>query len=219
MQQKEDNFHYFQKIRLPYTYIDAGWWYQLTLPRLPSGRIDHLLSPAHKDLPIGLDGSVPTALADLRDVGRYVARVIADPRTLNKRVHVYSELYTQNKVYEVVEGLSGEKLPRGYVSFSIFLSIGARLTFCKVSEKEASTNIDNARAKLQQNPTEINAKLAFIANQLFYSWGIRGDNTPENAEYLGYLNGKDLYPDFEYVTFEDYVKEVLDGKVKGVYQG
>lgn len=118
MQQKEDNFHYFQKIRLPYTYIDAGWWYQLTLPRLPSGRIDHLLSPAHKDLPIGLDGSVPTALADLRDVGRYVARVIADPRTLNKRVHVYSELYTQNKVYEVVEGLSGEKLPRGYVSFS-----------------------------------------------------------------------------------------------------
>ena len=36
--------------------------------------------------------------------------------------------------------------------------------------------------------------------------------------YLGYLNGKDLYPDFEYVTFEDYV-EVLDGKAKGVYQG
>lgn len=61
---------------------------------------------------------MPTALADLRDVGRFVARVIADPRTLNKRVHVYSELYTQNKVYEVVEGLSGEKLPRGYVSFS-----------------------------------------------------------------------------------------------------
>lgn len=50
---------------------------------------------------------MPTALADLRDVGRYVARIIADPRTLNKRVHVYSELYAQNRVYEVVEGLVG----------------------------------------------------------------------------------------------------------------
>ena len=61
---------------------------------------------------------MPTALADLRDVGRYVARIFADPRTLNKWVHVYSELYAQNRVYEVVEGLSGEKLPREYVNFS-----------------------------------------------------------------------------------------------------
>jgi len=61
---------------------------------------------------------VPTAPADLRDVGRYVVRVIADSHTLNKRVNAYSELYTQNKVYEVVEGLSGEKLPREYVNFS-----------------------------------------------------------------------------------------------------
>ncbi|OJJ82007.1 uncharacterized protein ASPGLDRAFT_68013 [Aspergillus glaucus CBS 516.65] len=111
-EKKEGNLHYFQKIRLPYTYIDADWWYQLTLPRLPSGRIDHLLSPAHKDLPTSLNGNMPTALADLRDVGRYVARIIADPRTLNKRVHVYSELYTQNRVHEVVEGISGEIIRR-----------------------------------------------------------------------------------------------------------
>lgn len=64
---------------------------------------------------------MPTALADMRDVGRYVARVIADPRTLNKRVHVYSEVYTQNKVLDVVEGVSGERLGRGYVSFFLFL--------------------------------------------------------------------------------------------------
>lgn len=41
----------------------------------------------------------------------------------------------------------------------------------------------------------------------------------EYAEYLGCLNMKDLCPDFEYVTFEGYVKEVLDGMVKGFYQG
>lgn len=89
------------------------------VPRLPSGRFDHILSPAHGDMPIALDGNVRTALSDLRDVGRYVARIIADPRTLNKRVHVYNEVYTQNKVYELVERLTGEKLHRKYVSFPV----------------------------------------------------------------------------------------------------
>lgn len=78
---------------------------------------------------------MPTALADLRDVGRYVARIIADPRTLNKRVHVYSELYTQNMVYKVVEGISGEELPCGYVSslsvpFSLYSDTEITSSFC-----------------------------------------------------------------------------------------
>ncbi|RAK78165.1 NAD(P)-binding protein [Aspergillus fijiensis CBS 313.89] len=200
---KGENLHYIQKLRLPYTYIDAGWWHQLSLPRLPSGRVDHLLPPAaqHDGFPLGRDGNVPTALADLRDVGRYVARIIADPRTLNRRVHVYNEVYTLNRVCEVVERVSGEKLERRYVS-----------------EVEARDAVDKARMRLAHSPGDTGALLAHVAAQLFYSWGIRGDNTPENAEYLGYLSGKDLYPDFEYVSFEEYIREVLRGEVKGVYQ-
>jgi nucleoside-diphosphate-sugar epimerase len=68
---------------------------------------------------LGVDGNVPSALADIRDVGRYVARVIADPRTLNKRVHVYNEVLTRNQVYDLVEKLSGEKLERKYVCLPI----------------------------------------------------------------------------------------------------
>lgn len=49
------------------------------------------------------------------------------------------------------------------------------------------------------------------------SWGIRGDNTPEHARYLGYLDFKKLYPDMTYITFEEYVKELLDGKATRVY--
>lgn len=49
------------------------------------------------------------------------------------------------------------------------------------------------------------------------SWGIRGDNTPENARYLGYLIGKDLYPDMDFTTFEDYVNEMLQGKAQKPY--
>ena len=57
------------------------------------------------------------AIVNVRDIGRYVAKVIADPRTLNKRVFVYNEVYTQNQLYGLVESLTGEKLARSYVSY------------------------------------------------------------------------------------------------------
>lgn len=56
------------------------------------------------------------------------------------------------------------------------------------------------------NPSSAEAIGAFVLNQLFYSISIRGDNTPENARYLGYLDGKELYPDFKYLTVEEYVR-------------
>lgn len=88
------------------------------MPRLPSGRWDYALPTYASDPRLGGDGNVPSALADIRDVGRYVARVITDPRTLNKRVHVYSEVLTRNQVYDLVEKISGERLERKYVYLS-----------------------------------------------------------------------------------------------------
>ncbi|CAI7667691.1 unnamed protein product [Penicillium bialowiezense] len=201
-EKKEENLNHIQKIRLPYTYIDVGWWYQITLPRLPSGRLDYLLPTGQPEQPIGLDGSVPSALADIRDVGRYVAKIIADPRTLNKKVHVFNEVHTRNQVYDLLEGVSGEKLDRQYLS-----------------QAEAEARIEQARLALEQNPADGSALAMLTVSQLTFSWGIRGDNTPENAAYLGYLSGKDLYPDFEFTTLKDYMKEALEGNCKGVYQG
>lgn len=42
------------------------------------------------------------------------------------------------------------------------------------------------------------------------SWGVRGDNTPENAKYLGFLDARELYPDFKPVGVEEYVREALE---------
>lgn len=55
-------------------------------------------------------------MTDLADVGRYVAKIVADPRTLNKMVFAYSELLTQKQVWDTVEKVSGEKVERKYVS-------------------------------------------------------------------------------------------------------
>ncbi|KAL0932189.1 isoflavone reductase family protein [Colletotrichum truncatum] len=199
-EKKDDILSHILKIRLPYTYIDAGWWYQIAFPRLPSGKIDYAIPSDYSGNLLGADGNVPIALADIRDVGRYVARVIADPRTINKKVFVYSEVLPQNQIYEAFEKASGEKLERQYIS-----------------ETELLSNIEAARSLANTNPENSDAVRQFVKGQLLHSIAIRGDNTPENAEYLGYLDGKALYPDFPYIKFDDFVGDLLIGKAKGVY--
>ena len=106
--------NHIKKVKLPYTVVDIGWWYQVNLPRLPSGRIDYAVT----EFSDGIDGNgdVPIAFTDLRDIGSYVARIISDPRTLNRMVFAYNEIYTQNQIYDMLERLSEETLERKYVS-------------------------------------------------------------------------------------------------------
>lgn len=131
--QKEVVYNHTKVIGLPYTIIDCGWWFQIAFPSLPSGRTDYaVMTPAP---PIGGDGSVPSGLTDVRDVGRYVARVIRDERTLNKMVFVYNELWTQNEIWDRLEALSGEQIPRTYVT--------------RVSLEE---KIESAKQKLNTDP-------------------------------------------------------------------
>jgi len=111
--QKEEVYNHMKRLGLPYTIIDCGWWYQVSTPRLPSGKIDNVIM---MEPPIANKGEQPSALTDLRDVGRYVARVIKDDRTLNKQVLVYNEMWSQSQVWDKLEEVSGEKLTRNYVS-------------------------------------------------------------------------------------------------------
>lgn len=59
-------------------------------------------------------------------------------------------------------------------------------------------------------------QMAILLNY-YLSWGIRGDNTPEYAKYLGYLIAQELYPDFKPRTFEAFVQELLSGQAEKVY--
>lgn len=53
--------------------------------------------------------------------------------------------------------------------------------------------------------------------QYYYSLAIRGDNTPENARSLGYLDAQDLYPDMQPRRWKDYVKDLVAGKLTSPY--
>ncbi|KAJ4179030.1 hypothetical protein NW755_012768 [Fusarium falciforme] len=193
---KEETFNHIKKTKLPYTIIDVGWWYQVNLPRLPSGRIDYAVMETTDG--IAVDGNVPVAF-NLRDVGPYTARIISDPRTLNRMVFAYNEVLTFSQMYDIAEKVSGEKLHRKYVP--------AEEIEARVREWE------------EKNPAPDSVEFITLSQlQYWYSCCVRGDNTPENAQYLGYLLVKDLYPEFVGTTLETYAKEVLEGRGRKVYE-
>lgn len=106
-------YNHIKQLKLAYTIIDVGWWYQFSFPRLESGKVDYAMTAANDEI-VG-HGNTPTALTDLRDVGHYVARIIVDDRTLNKMVFAYNTVMTQNQIYDLMGKISGEEVIRNYV--------------------------------------------------------------------------------------------------------
>jgi nucleoside-diphosphate-sugar epimerase len=118
LNQKLEILGAIQRARLPYTIIDVGCWYQVWVPRVPSGRSDHAHS-IYIDHRIVGDGSVRFALTDLSDIGKYVAQIVADPRTVNRRVLAYTEVLSMNEIWDVMAKASGEKPLKDYVRSSV----------------------------------------------------------------------------------------------------
>lgn len=192
---KDDIFAHIKALYLPFTSIDVGWWHQLTSPGVPSGRLnDALAFPASE---IFGNGEVPSAVTNVKDIGRFVARIIADERTLNKQVFAYGEVLTQNQVWDIVEKASGEKVERNYVS-----------------NEEVNKRVAAGREALAAAPDDMSKIMGLIAPEYHLSWGIRGDNTPEYAKYLGYLDARDLYPDLQHTKFSEFIEAALEEKEK-----
>lgn len=201
---KEQVYQHVKFIGLPYTIVDVGWWYQIAFPKLPSGRADYAISlPAEE---IYGTGEAPSALTDLRDVGKYVARILGDDRTINQSVLCYSEVHSQLDSYALMEKLSGEKIPRYFIS-----------------QQDLEDGIAEALPILQSGGMDYRSQegaiIAYkaVAGQYAVSWGVRGDNTPAKAKELGYLVSSELWPDFEFVKYEDFLRDVVEGRAKPVY--
>ncbi|KAH7025657.1 isoflavone reductase [Microdochium trichocladiopsis] len=185
---REDLLDRCKLIYLPYTVIDAGSWYQISLPP------PYAPPPPLATTVIG-DGDIPTAMIDKADIGPYVARIIADPQTLNRFVFVYGEVTTLNGIWTEVETATGEAVPRDSIS---------------VVDLEA--RIAALRSSVTADPTNVGLVLDLAMGQYLHSRHVRGDNTPDRAKYLGYLDCKILYPDVKCKSLHAYIREVVDGK-------
>ncbi|KAK7432093.1 hypothetical protein QQZ08_001383 [Neonectria magnoliae] len=114
-------------------------------------------------------------------------------------VFAFNEVLTHNEIYDLMERLGGEKLERKYVP--------AEAIQASIAEIET--------------PKPAPDSLEFItlaSYQYWYSCGVRGNNTSENAQYLGYLLAKDLYPDLEVISLATYTQQVIDGKRRRAYE-
>jgi hypothetical protein len=97
--------------KIPYTIIDVGYWHQISFPRLASGKVDYALVPVLRDKPTLLaGGEKKNMLTDKRDIGRFTARIIKDPRTVNRKVFTWSDSLSQKEIFDVMEKVFGEKV-------------------------------------------------------------------------------------------------------------
>jgi hypothetical protein len=112
--EKETVYQRIWNHHLPYTIVDVGFWHSQSYPRLPSGKVDYaLLMP--NDTIIG-DGNAQNILTDKRDIGKYAALILRDPRTLNQKVFTAGDVLSQNEILALMEEKSGEKIPTNTVS-------------------------------------------------------------------------------------------------------
>ncbi|EJT69752.1 hypothetical protein GGTG_12635 [Gaeumannomyces tritici R3-111a-1] len=197
---KKEEIICYAKLRMvPYTIVDMAFWFELLPYKTPSGKVDYALPPG-LDSRIDGNGNVPTAYTFFNSLGPAVAKIIADPRTINKYVYVYDDVLTQNQAVDVLEELSGEKVERVYRP-----------------GEDIRSSISATRAKIAQTPEDTGAFISLTMEEYSYSLKVRGDGTPEWADYLGYLDIFKLYPDLKKRTLRDFYQGVLDGTHKGPF--
>ncbi|KAF2015805.1 NAD(P)-binding protein [Aaosphaeria arxii CBS 175.79] len=186
--------------RIPYTIVDVGFWHQICFPPVPSGKLDYALVMPTTEVYGG--GDVKNLLTDKRDIGRFVARIVKDERTLNQKVSCWGEELSQNEIIELVERKTGEKVD-----------------VTPISKEDLIARRQKAREAFRADPTSWNNAVGVYRDDYNLSKYIRGDSSRESARYLGYLDAQELYPDFNPIKLEDVLDEILDGKAVPVYQG
>lgn len=83
---------------------------------MPSGKTDHAIAlPDFIQNLIPGDGEMKTYAVDNEDVGRFVARIIADTRTINKKVMAAGASLSFNEMFGIAEELTGETPVRKHV--------------------------------------------------------------------------------------------------------
>jgi hypothetical protein len=90
---------------LPYTFINVGFWMQMTLPYPPSFPSHDFIDALYN---FHGSGDVPNLLTDSVVIGDFVGRIIKDDRTLNKSILIHSDEVTIGEVWKIAQEVSPE---------------------------------------------------------------------------------------------------------------
>jgi hypothetical protein len=212
---KEEVHDHIFRHHLGFTIVDTGFWYQANIPRVPSGKFDNAIFMPAKEVYAG--GLTPNMLIDARDVGRIVVRVLKDKRTLNKRVMAYGAVLSQNQTHEIIEDKTGEKPELTQVGDAHKLIDRSTADLTQVTDSEALARLQVRQEAFSANPELRANRFLLAAAQYAITKYVRGDNTAENARYLGYVDANELFPDFRYTRYEEFVDDLIAGRIKRPY--
>ncbi|TFK79100.1 NAD-P-binding protein [Polyporus arcularius HHB13444] len=189
---KLDIREYLKELGVGHTIIDVGWWMQIFLP-LP---LRSTVAQAFKELTWAIHGTGESRnlVTNLNHIGTFVARIIADPRTLNKSVIVWEDEVVEKDAHEIGARVSGD-------------GDALREKRIYLSEQDIQQQIAEGEAAYAKDPADYMALRKFIWGQYMKSMHFLQENTLENAKRLGYLDARELYPDIPAQSLEDYAKE------------
>ncbi|KAH9925890.1 NAD-P-binding protein [Epithele typhae] len=181
-----------ESLDVPHTYIDVGWWMQVYIP-LPARSAASPQLKALANIVCGA-GDAKLLVTNLHHIGDWVARIVDDPRTLNRSVMVWEDEVTQMEALAIAGSISGEG-----AAFEASRTSIDRETFEKMAF--------DAAAAIAADPSD-------FANHITQSWAeyvistqFLRENTLENAKALGYLDAQELYPDAPSQSLEEFAKE------------
>lgn len=175
---------------LGYTFIDAALWITVGLPIDREESEDIFLSCRSHAI-IGT-GDVKNAFIHIPDIGKFVAKIIDDERTLNKYVFLCAEEKTQNEIWDIARKAKAE-------------NGGGPL--------KASAKHKSVEQVMEEVKSTADSSFEQVGADYLWSLFIRGDNTLGNAkkaEYGGALDAKELYPDLKVTTVEEVAKAIYE---------
>ncbi|RPD58079.1 NAD-P-binding protein [Lentinus tigrinus ALCF2SS1-7] len=183
---------FIQELGVGYTFIDVGGWMQgwLPLPRR-SSMSDEAKQVGYTYLE---DGSVKTLVTDRRHIGTYVARIIADPRTLNHAVIVWEDEPSQAEAQELAVRLSGD-------------GEALREKFVRATRDTFRQAIEEGKREIAADPSALGPQTKVSWNGYMHSMLVLQENTLANAKRLGYLDVRELYPEMPRYSLKEFAEE------------
>ncbi|MED6145913.1 hypothetical protein PIB30_029511 [Stylosanthes scabra] len=163
---------------IPYTYLCCHAFTGYFMRNL--SQLDTTVPPRDKVYIQG-DGNVKGAYVTEADVGTYTIKAAADPRTLNKAVHI--------------------RLPENYLTFNDVVSLW---------EKKIGKNLERIYVPEEKILEEIKAS-SFPNNYLlalYHSQQIKGDAVYE-IDPAKDVEAYEFYPDVKYTTVDEYLNQFV----------
>jgi len=139
---------------------------------------------------------VTTAVTDLRDIGKFVAKILLDDRTIGNYVFIWGEELSQNEI---------EKIANKYSKKEVKWTK-------QISTEEVKKRINELRNdRIAKKGGIANSNLSeveLLRLEYGYNKYITGHNTVKHAkEFYGALDARELYPDVKPNSFDNFVKE------------